>query len=126
MFKFLGFKKEAGKEKRVHARGKVFYLAKIQVPSISGEKKVLTSLKDLSANGVCVKLQEALPVSSILRLYINYPSSDKPYVIVCKIAWVRKHDKSKGYEAGLNFVEIEDALRQEIIRNIDFITKKPK
>ncbi|MCX5706516.1 MAG: PilZ domain-containing protein [Candidatus Omnitrophica bacterium] len=126
MFKFFRPKKEEIKENRAYTRAKVYYLVKIQKPGESREKMVLTSLKNLSAGGACIKLQESLPVSSTLCLSINYPGSDKPVFAVGKIDWVRKLDKDKGYEAGLSFIEIEDAMRQEIARNIDFATKKLK
>lgn len=115
------------RERRTYTRLKVHHLVKFRVISDSPEKQPLqlASIKDIGGGGACLRLSEPLPLSTQIQLYINFPQVSQPVPCLAKVVWVKKiREKTNLYEAGLQFLEIEHVLRDEIVKRVEWVDKK--
>jgi c-di-GMP-binding flagellar brake protein YcgR len=111
-------------DKRQHPRLHVYHLAKYRLTSNPNSPLVTAHIKDIGGGGACLCLEESLPVSTIIQLYINFPLLPQPVKSLAKVAWTRKIGKSNSYESGLQFIEIEEAYRRQIISRIESVKKE--
>jgi len=116
------------KDRRTFIRVLAYHLVKYKAPSGTGELAlpVLASLKDIGAGGVCLRASQALPVACLVQLKINFPSFKDPLFTLAKVVWVKPIKKDKNYEIGLQFVEIEDSLRDLVDKRLKFVYGKSK
>jgi c-di-GMP-binding flagellar brake protein YcgR len=113
-------------EKRKYPRLKVYHLAKYRLFSEAkeGEPPIAASIRDIGGGGVCLRVEEQIPVASILQVYINFPHLPQSIPSLAKVVWVKKIGKSKRHELGIEFLEIEDIFRSAIIKRIESVNKK--
>lgn len=112
------------KERRAYPRLPVYHLAKYKLISQPKEEPpVTTSIKDVSGGGICLRLDEHLPVSAVIQLYINFPRIPQTITALAKVVWIKQIGKSKRYEAGVQFLEIEDTFRQAIVKRVESVRK---
>ena len=111
-------------EKRKHTRLGVYHLVKYRLVSELDKGEFLTSIKDISDGGLCLRTNEKLPISSMIQLYINFPSFPKPVSSLAKVVWVNQVGKMNKYDTGIQFSDIEEALRSEIARRVESVIKK--
>jgi len=107
------------KEKRIYSRLKVYHLAKYRV--LSGNQKgekLVVSIKDIGGGGICLLINEDLPISSVIQVYIQFPGIREPIPCLAKIAWKKYLRNLKRYKVGAQFIEIEDIARKEIIERV--------
>lgn len=104
------------KDKRVHPRSRAYFLTKYKLISTPTDKNtlVLTSTKDISGGGMRLKLNQYIPVSSVIQLYINFPAFPSPIPTLAKIMWIRKIKWKNAYEAGVQFVDMEEPAKKAI------------
>jgi hypothetical protein len=67
--------------------------------------------KDLSGEGICIKVPEILPEGTLLDLTINAPDS-KPILLKGEVAWVKKvEEMSAGgerlFDTGIRFIKVD-------------------
>lgn len=109
-------------EKRNYPRLKAYHLAKYRVISDASVGQIkLTSLKDIGGGGVCMRCEERFPLASLVQLYINFPHSSLPVPSIGKVAWIKEIGKTKRYEIGLQFMEIEDLVRENIAKQVNSV-----
>jgi c-di-GMP-binding flagellar brake protein YcgR len=117
-------------EKRNYPRLRAYHLAKYRLITDSpGGPIKLTSLKDIGGGGACMRSDERLPLTSLVQLYINFPRSSHPVPSVGKVVWIKEIGKTKRYEIGLQFMEIEDLVRKDIanrVNSVDQVCKEIK
>lgn len=113
-------------EKRKYVRLKVYHLAKYRPASSEKEQAqpILVRLKDIGAGGVCLRTEEYLPVSSLIQLEINFPASDHPIFSIAKIAWIKEIGKSKRYEVGAQFVNLEESVSKIIDEQVKLVHQR--
>lgn len=114
------------KEKREFIRLKAYHLAKYRPlsPGSRQAEPILASLKDISAGGVCLKTELPLDLSTTLELKINFPPLNNPVSCLAKVVWVKKTGKPPCYEAGLQFVDLDQQTRKAIDAGIKFVKDK--
>lgn len=112
------------KEKRKYPRLNAYHLVKYRLISSPQAELVTASIKDISGGGFCLRTEEGLPVSTGIQLFINFPQFSQPIPSLAKVVWIKKLGKSKRYELGLQFLEIEEVLRQEITKRIDYVRRR--
>jgi c-di-GMP-binding flagellar brake protein YcgR len=113
------------KEKRRFVRLKAYQLSKYRVIYPEERKSaILDSIKDIGGGGVCFRIEEDLPISSILELQINVPFLAHPLRCLVKVVWTRRLGKSNKYEIGTEFVEIDESARKKIMEKIGFVKEK--
>ena len=112
------------KERRKFVRLNAYHLVKYRLISEQKQGLVIASIKDISGGGVCLSVEEELPKGSVLQVYINYPGFSAPIPCLAKVSWSKQIGKTNRYELGLEFLEIEDLLRQEIIQRIDYARRR--
>lgn len=114
------------KEKRKFLRLNAYHLVKYRLASQSGWQAAIASIRDISAGGLCLRAEERIAKNSILQVSINFPRLSSPLSSLAKVVWVKKIGKTNRFEMGLEFFEIEDLLRQEIIQRIDYVRRRSK
>lgn len=112
------------KERRKYIRLKAYHLAKYRCLSNPEKPAVTASIKDIGGGGVCLRVEEQIPVSSILQIYINFPQMPQAIPCLAKVVWAKKLGKTNRYELGIQFLEIEDIFRQTIIKRIGSVHKR--
>ena len=117
------------KERRAYTRLDAYHLVKYRIISTAAieqreQQAILSSAKDISAGGLRLRTKEDLPVSTVLQLSINCPliPQSKPYL--AKVVWARPLGKTKLYEIGVHFIDIDKNLQEEFQQNIAFVIKK--
>jgi c-di-GMP-binding flagellar brake protein YcgR len=112
-----------GKEKRAHPRANIYHLAKYNLmldPSSRKGPANLTSIRNISGGGVCLQVTENPFRHSLIQLYINFPYIRQPIPALAQIKWAKRLKGSR-YEVGVQFLDIEELLRREIIKRVDFL-----
>jgi len=114
------------KENRQYIRLKAHHLAKYRVVSAERQDPTarIANIQDIGAGGVCLFIDEPLPVSTLIELKIIFPASPIPISALAKISWVKQIGKRKLYKVGAQFVEIEDVFRKTIDEQVKFVVKK--
>jgi c-di-GMP-binding flagellar brake protein YcgR len=111
-------------EKRKFPRLNAYHLVKYRPESWPAEKGfVLASIKDISAGGMQIVIDEPVPVFSLLTVYINFPRLPQPLPCKAKVKWIKKAGKLNKFVAGLEFVEIDDLCRKNIAESAELINK---
>ena len=119
--------KQGEKERRSFYRLNAYHLAKYHLVSVPKEKQEssLASVRDIGGGGVCLRLDKSVPVGSLIQLYINFPGISKPVPVMAKVVWIKKiWAKNNIYEAGVQFLEIEGILRDEIVGRVNIVRKR--
>lgn len=114
------------KDRRKFPRLSAYHLAKYRLISNPQDQLVMASIKDIGGGGICLRSEEKLPVSSVVQLYINFPQFSQPIPTLTKVVWIKKIGKSKRYDVGIQFLELEEILRQGIVKRIDYVCKRVK
>lgn len=112
------------KERRKFIRLNVYHLVKYKLASQGKWQTAIASISDISAGGVCLRAEEKIAKGSILQVSINFPQLSSPVFCSAKVVWMKKIGKANRFEMGLEFFEIEDLLRQEITRRIDYVCRR--
>jgi c-di-GMP-binding flagellar brake protein YcgR len=112
------------KEKRKSFRLNAYHLVKYRLVSQREWQMAVASIRDISAGGVCLRTEEKVDKGGILQLRINFPGLSLPLSCLVKVVWVKKISKANRFEAGLEFFEIEDLLRQEITKRVDYVRRR--
>jgi c-di-GMP-binding flagellar brake protein YcgR len=114
------------KERRNYPRLQAYHLAKYRLIQKSGERPIVAAIKDIGGGGICLQTEEYLPIASIIQVYINFPKFSQPIPTLAKVVWIRKPGRKKVYEAGVEFVDIEQIFRHAIVRSVDAVRNMPE
>ena len=112
------------KEKRNFFRLNAYHLVKYRLASQEEWQMAIASIGDISAGGVRLRSDKELPRGIMLQVRINFPKVPLPVSVLAKVVWVKKLGKASRFEIGLEFIEIEDLLRQEINQRVDYVRRK--
>lgn len=112
------------KERRKYSRLNSFHLLKYRLVSEPQKEPVLATIRDISGGGIRILTEEEIPKSSILQVYINFPQFPQPVPSVAKVVWSRRLKSVKKYESGLEFMEIDEGLRHDMMGRIESVNKK--
>ncbi len=110
---------KSNKVKRAYKRLEVYHLVKYR-NSVLGSKSplILAHLRDISANGGRLVTKEALPVASLLQVYVSFPWLPSAVMILAKVAWIKKMARKEQFESGIMFQEIDEATRKDIFERV--------
>ena len=116
------------KVKRKYSRLIVYHLAKYRLASQPKGELIIASIKDIGGGGVCLIAENNLVTGEILQLYINFPHISAPVSCSAKVTWSKKKKVGKinHYEIGLQFLEINEILRQDMANRIDQVNVSKK
>jgi c-di-GMP-binding flagellar brake protein YcgR len=114
-----------GKEKRQFKRLSAYHLVKYRLSSGSTQTSaaIIVGAKDIGAGGLCIETKENIPVDSILELTVNFPPNVEPLRAKAKVKWVKKLKSIQTFLVGLEFIDINDNLRRDILSRVDSIYK---
>jgi len=108
-------------EKRAYRRLNVYILAKYRLLSAQDKTSAIGYIKNISGGGVCLQMDEPLPQSSVVQLYINFPQLPNPIPTLAQIVWIKKVKMQKRYYAGVQFLNIEQIFRDAIIKRVELV-----
>lgn len=80
----------------------------------SGVKGDGSITSDLSLGGVRFRTEKFIPMANRLILELEIPERSKPVKAISKIAWIRKTNSGKDYEAGNQFLEMSKEDKDSI------------
>ncbi len=103
-------------EKRKHPRIRISFPVECKV--LPSKDYFYTVSKDLSTGGAKILSSDFLVKDDSLKLNINL--IDKVLSVKAKVSWCTKEDSSRRYETGLEFVELTEPDRDELVK---FLTK---
>jgi hypothetical protein len=115
------------KNRRKYVRLEAYHLARYKIIFNGLEKTELPSLarvRNISAGGCCLRAEKFLPPGSILELKINFPHLEGPVCTLSKVVWTRQIGNTGKYEFGVQFIEIDENLRQIIDEQIKSVYKR--
>jgi len=114
--------------KRKFIRLKAYHLVKYRLvsPDNKMSPSVLATIRDIGAGGVCLRIDERLPVSCLLELSINFPNISTSVVALAKVVWIKEINQIKRYEVGAQFVQIDDSVRLVIDKQVTRVHKRFK
>lgn len=115
------------KEKRAFPRLKAYHLVKYSIISSAKSKthsSVVASADDVSGGGLRLNVEENIPVSSVIQIYINFPDLRQTLPIVAKVVWTKQIGKTNRYQAGVQFLDEVQFPKDAIIKRIDQVYKK--
>ncbi len=112
--------RKKGKEKRKHKRIKYYCLIKYRLSSRERVySKTVTSLRNIGGGGIMFKTDETLPVGVLLDVEINMPVFKKVIKAVAKVKWTERVWSSQRHEVGIEFLNIDETERKEIVEFAD-------
>lgn len=106
-------------EKRKYSRLRVYHLVKFLSISKPQGNMDIASLRDISGGGGLLLSDKELPLGSMLQIFINFPRLVNPISSLAKVVWQKRLPKAKKYEIGLQFLDLGDDIRSEIIKNVN-------
>jgi len=111
------------KERRKFRRLYTYHLAKYHIVSKPKEDQqpVIAAIRDIGGGGICLQAEEALPISCVIQLYINFPQFPKPIPCLARVTWVKRIGRTGKFEIGMHFIDIEEIFRQAIIKRIESV-----
>ncbi len=115
----------AGADRRRHYRGEEEISLMYQSPE--GKKVEISTTKNISGGGVCFETEIYIPPAATVEVQVNKPINGGLKAILpvrakARVVWIRQAETGK-YKLGLEFVNIEERHREEIIRNVEEISK---
>lgn len=104
-------------EARKEARQDFNELIFIEILSSSSPKSndqivLECTTRDVSSNGLKIKTEHPLLLSSILELNLSFSDSDKEFQLIGEVRWSRRFD-DKHYEAGFELLDADHADMKE-------------
>jgi len=85
----------------------------------SSEKEKLSLTKNISQGGICLILYDEIKSSDLLDIKIYLPDDKNPIIALGKVAWVKEfivgsETRGKRYDAGIEFIKINEKDREKI------------
>ena len=102
------------------------------LPSSVPERLEATKTKNVSEGGLCVFLNQRLPVGTPMEFQINLPGRDKPAAFTGEITWceefevVGKTQRERVVQAGVRFVFIHPKDREALMQHVILSLQVPK
>ncbi|RJP28086.1 MAG: PilZ domain-containing protein [Candidatus Omnitrophota bacterium] len=116
-------------DKRRDLRLRAYHLVKYKVISDAAQKDapmLMAAIVDIGAGGVRLSCDEPIAPASIIEIKINFPSWGIPIFSLAKVVWIRKRGKSNRFLAGLQFLEVNQAMRNLISEEVNLVNNKLK
>ncbi|MDD5583760.1 MAG: PilZ domain-containing protein [Candidatus Omnitrophica bacterium] len=115
-----------GKEKRKFTRLQVYHLLKYKIIKKPEEIRTLSFVRNISAGGALFFTQEYIPLESVVDLEMVFPSHEASVTIRAKVVRVNFIKKMEGFEVGVEFLEVDQKVRDFINKKILGIYQKEK
>ena len=112
--------------RRQFIRLKAYHLIKYRPISDDrkGADRIIASIRDIGAGGICFVTDDYLPNASLIEIKINFPHLNEPVFALAKVVWVKQIKKTRRYEVGAQFIEIDESVRHFIDEQVKFVENK--
>ncbi len=104
------------KKQRRFLRISQYHLIKYKV--VEAKKESISFAKDVGGGGIRVCLPEGVPAGSIVELEINFPFLPQPVKAKARAVWSNFLKKTKKYEIGFKFIDIDPKICRIINKRI--------
>jgi c-di-GMP-binding flagellar brake protein YcgR len=118
---------DGAQEKRKFKRFKMELAVDCTIPEKHGDTYKVFS-KDISGQGICLKVPEMVPEGGVLELLVSMPDK-RPIKITGEVIWVKEIEAQeqegtgRTFDAGIRFLRI-DRRDQKLLNN--FLTESAK
>ena len=112
--------------RRKYFRLSAHHLARYRILPLKNKNEpfLTANIKNIGAGGVCFLVQGALPVPSLIEMKISFPALAEPVLAVLKLVRIKELRQPKMFEAGAQFVTIDETLRRLIDERINAVSRK--
>lgn len=107
-----GSMQNQSRDKRQHPRIPFKQAVKFQIGEYSCLDGSLS--KDLSRGGVCLTVNQFVPVNSSVILYLQQNQQAKLVIVKGKVAWVKMLPDSDQCQIGVQFQGLDESVRMEV------------
>jgi Tfp pilus assembly protein PilZ len=74
--------------------------------------------RDLSHGGICLTINEFIPVKGEVILYIQREDEERVVELKGTVAWIKVIPDSERYQVGIEFHDLDESSRREVNRII--------
>lgn len=114
-----------GSERRQYQRVKTYYQLKYGTLTGTGwTPPILTTAKNLSANGVLFRTQEPLPIGALVRIEMHLLPMNQVLTLLAKVA--RVQPTRRGFDVAGQFVEITPDAQAMIDHYAQVVRQEPQ
>ncbi len=117
------FTKKTATNKRRYPRIRIYHLVKYRQLSVPGAATEIGGVKDISGGGACLLSDKKLAPGNLIELRINFPRISTPVLSQAKVTWVKWMPRLNQYKIGLQYLDIEENLRNEVVRRLENVRK---
>jgi len=64
---------------------------------------------------------QLIPATHLIKLYVKFPHFEAPISCIAKVIWVKRVKSYEAYKMGIEFLNIEENVRQRIIDHLQFV-----
>jgi len=112
------------KERRRFPRIPIHLLAKYRPQGSPASEIAIASVsKNISLNGLMLRVKEPLAVGQNLEVEINMPVFNKSIEVKLKVVWIRPLKGTDFFDIGAKFLEISEEDRRDVLDYVNFINK---
>lgn len=98
--------KNVRSEIRIVQENPIFIATKVAAPGSGAlDQIVICNSVDFSTNGICVLMDEQVPIGAIYQVFIETDPSIDALHVSAQVKWVMPHETGVGYKIGLSLFE---------------------
>ena len=122
---------EIKKERRKFPRITVELIVRYKILS-PAEQQFEGTTKNISGGGVCLVAREQYTSGTVMAMEIKFPHSINPAVVKGRVVWSKESGLGPSpagrprFDNGIEFEEISDSDRQQIIKQVNSEQKKTR
>ncbi len=113
-----------GPERRKKVRIPCNFVAYYTFPGDTQNATNMSLIKNMSLCGVLLSLDREIPIDTGLALRIKLPCERNPVVLKGKVRSMREVLKGLSYDAGVEFIGLDDRQKEIVQRMVDFYFNK--
>lgn len=103
---------DKSREKRQHPRYPFKQAVKFQIGEYSCPDGSLS--RDLSRGGICLTVNQFVPVKGSVILYLQEHRQAKIIVVKGTVSWVKMLPDSDRYQVGIQFEHMDESVQREV------------
>ena len=96
------------------------------------EEQLDAKTKNISGGGVCLVTREKMNMETVVAMEIRFPQMNKPIVTTARVVWCSESKLGPNpaghirFDNGIEFTQISEADREQIIKYVEVELKKEK
>ncbi len=122
---------DLNRERRKFPRIEMEIIVRYKILS-TPEKQLHAKTKNISAGGVCLVTREKMKLETVVAMEIRFPKMKEPILITSRVIWCNESRLGPNpaghmrFDNGIEFTQISEADRQQIIKYVETELEKEK